>query len=70
MPLIITSDMYLLEHLVYTSINASSLNKLLRYTAPKPLPPFEKSNVLSTPLMKMDGTENDRGCEITKTGVI
>lgn len=49
MPLIITSDMYLLEHLVYTSINASSLNKLLRYTAPKPLPQFEKSNVLSTP---------------------
>ena len=49
MPLIITSDVYLLEHLVYTSINASSLNKLLRYTAPKPLPQFEKSNVLSTP---------------------
>ena len=49
MPLIITSDMYLLEHLACTSINPGSLNKLLKYTAPKPLTPFEKSNVLSTP---------------------
>ena len=70
MPLIITSDMYLLEHLACTSINPGSLNKLLKYTAPKPATPFEKSNVLSTPLMKMDGTENDCGSEITKTDVI
>ena len=59
MPLIITSDMYLLEHLVYISTNASSLNKLLRYTAPKPLLPLKSQMYYPPPLMKMDGTEND-----------
>ena len=61
---------YVLAWTSNSSIYVSSLNKLLRYTAPKPLPPLKSQMYYPTPLMKMDGTENDWGCEITKTGLI
>ena len=58
----------------------SSINKHIRkflelscldilHLSPSP-PPLKSQMYYPTPRMKMDGTENDWGCEITKTGVI